>query len=120
MMNDILKELKGIGADVDGILELFGSDASVYERLLKKFINDESYYQGIIDSIEEGDFEEAVLNAHTLEGAAANLGFTELSAAGANILTKLQDGKTDDFKADLERLTEEYNKIKNILAGYIS
>jgi len=120
MIEDIMQKLKDIGVNIDGTMELLANNKALYERLLKKFIEKNPNYQGIIDSFSKGDFEGAIGYSHTLKSVAGNLGFTKLSEISIRILDKLRAGEREGFEGDLAELTEEYNKIKDILSVYIN
>lgn len=120
MIDEVITKLREIGVDIDGTMELLNSNTALYERLLKKFINTNPNYKGIIDSFAENKPENAISYAHTLKSVAGNLGFMELSDLSVKILQRLRNGEREGFEEDLAALTKEYNKIKDVLSVYIS
>lgn len=120
MIEDVMNKLKNIGVDIDATMELLGGNTALYERLLTKFINQNPNYQGIIDSFANNNLEDAISYSHTLKSVAGNLGFTKMCKLSTDILTRLRAGETTGFEDDLAALTEDYEKIKEVLSVYIA
>ena len=69
--DEFLAALDAAGADVDGALNRFMGKVFLYEKFMKKFLDDRSY-PDMLDCLAGHDLEEAFRQAHTLKGVEAN------------------------------------------------
>ena len=88
-MNELLQSLEHWGADTNGALRRVIGDIQFYEQLLRAFSADPSL-QELRTAAEQTHYEEAFRMAHSLKGAAANLGLTPLATALTNIVEDLR------------------------------
>ena len=102
----MLEQLKSLGVDVDGLLDLFGGDEDAYLEILQTFLGDLASYD-VIAPLENGDVETACQNAHALKGAAGNLRMQPLF----EMYTKINDALKNN---DIETAKEAYEAGKNI------
>lgn len=91
------------GFDVDGCLKRFLNNAGLYEKCLKKFLDDDSF-QILVEAYEAGNCQEAFKAAHTLKGLTSNLGIDPLYHILQPMVEKL---RVDDLN-----VTEEIEKLK--------
>ena len=88
------EELDIFGVDVRAGLKRTGSDRRRYERLLRKFAEQEANtVEAIRAALEIGDPATAERAAHSLKGAAGTLGATSLSQAAALAETAIKTGQ---------------------------
>lgn len=97
------------GADVENTLKRFMGNEAIYEKFLKKFM-DNSNYSGLAESIQAKDYEEAFKCAHTLKGVSANLGLDPIYKA-ASELTEEVRGKAND-EVNSERVQEIWQELQ--------
>ena len=115
MTNEQMKALKDGGLVVDKTIERFSGSADIYERFLKKFINDKSYDQ-IAPAFASNDREAALTAAHTLKGVSANLGMTALYEACTKTVALLRADQFEEARvscADIDRTYQDVCAIIN-------
>ena len=106
----MLEELKSLGVDVDGLLDLFGGDVDAYGEILQTFLSDLESYD-VVSALSNGEYEKACQNAHALKGAAGNLRMQPLFEMYTQINNALKDSDVDTAKAVLEAGIEKQQKI---------
>ncbi len=120
-MDDLLKQkLAENGADVDGAIRRFMGNEALYSKFLGK-LKDDTSYENLLKSLDQGNFEEAFKCAHTLKGVSANLGLDPISEISSN-LTELLRGK-EASEVDLEQVSTERRELVKkyeIFAGIIT
>lgn len=84
-----------IGGDFNDVLTRLSKD-SLVERFALMYLSDGSF-DILMKSVESGNISEEFRAAHSLKGVSANLGFTELSKAAAELTEQLrsQTGPAD-------------------------
>ena len=120
-----------MGADYEGVLERFSSEALV-KKFALKFLDDNSY-SNLEDALADGNVENAFRAAHTLKGVCLNLGFDNLYKVSSDITEilrkkKLQNGgmyrrcifqgwsgKLTGTKEAFENVKEQYNITVNAI-----
>lgn len=103
------------GADVANTLEerFMGSEA-LYVRFLKKLLVDANFGQ-MKEALLSGDIKGIELKAHTLKGACATLGLTELSDKFGHVVAMVRNGETDTEKLSFY-IEDAGNKLRQVLA----
>lgn len=103
------------GADVANTLEerFMGSEA-LYVRFLKKLLADTNYGQ-LKEALLSGDVKAIELKAHTLKGACATLGLTELSDKFGHVVAMVRGGETDEAKLRAH-IEDAGTKLRQVLA----
>ena len=81
------------GVDTKSALRRTGGNPKRYEMLLRKFAESTAVDE-IRDALAKGDTETAARAAHSLKGAAANLGATAVAEAAAKVEKAIQTGGT--------------------------
>jgi signal transduction histidine kinase/DNA-binding response OmpR family regulator/HPt (histidine-containing phosphotransfer) domain-containing protein len=81
------------GVDTKSALRRTGGNPKRYEMLLRKFA-ESTAVEEIRDALAKGDTETAARAAHSLKGAAANLGATAVAEAAAKVEKAIQTGVT--------------------------
>ena len=106
---------QAFGGDYQEVLSRLRADERI-ARFLQKVVDDGSYALHV-DSIAQGNGEEAFRAAHTLKGVCANLSITRLGESSSALTEALRDRViTDNVQPLLQRVTEDYNlTISSIL-----
>lgn len=101
-----LDMLEQKGFDVNGCLKRFLNNAGLYEKCLKKFLEDDSYHS-LVEAYEAGNCQEAFKAAHTLKGLTSNLGIDPLYHILQPMVEKL---RADDLNVaqEIEQLKIAY------------
>jgi two-component system sensor histidine kinase/response regulator len=81
------------GIDTKSALRRTGGNPKRYEMLLRKFA-ESTAVEEIRDVLAKGDMATAARAAHSLKGAAANLGATAVAEAAAKVEKEIQKGET--------------------------
>lgn len=96
-----------MNADFDEVARRFGSEAMV-KKFAVKFLNDSSYNDLCI-GLAENNGENAFRAAHTLKGTCANLGFSALYTAAAELTEKLRGRSTEGSEELFAKVKEQYD-----------
>ena len=67
------EKLEAVGVEYDEVLKRFMGKEDFYLRMLKKFLDDKNY-EGLKQSVEDKNWQEAFTHAHTVKGLCGNLG----------------------------------------------
>lgn len=113
------KSLEDNGTDVETVLKRFLGNEAMYMKFIMKFMDDKSY-EGVIESIEKKDYEEAFKSAHSLKGVTANLGIEPIRAAASRITDLLRNKPVEEVDvSELEeckkQLQEAYGSFQKII-----
>lgn len=121
-MDELLKQkLIENGADVEGTLHRFMGNETLFLKFLRKF-KDDTNYAGLVESLDQGNYEEAFKYAHTLKGVSANLGLDPVCKP-ASALTELLRGKAacevdmDQVAAQKAVLVEAYGRFVELIGN---
>ena len=106
--------LCGAGIDVEQTLERFMGRETMLEHFWQKFLAASSY-QKLVASLQEGNAEKALFDAHTLKGEAVTLGFTDLHAAVLHLEMLLRAGDWEEAVARMPAVTSAYQRIQEVL-----
>ena len=77
MDETIRQRLEAAGINVEEALERFMGNEMLFQRFLKKFLEDESYRK-LEESVQAGDPDGALKASHTLKGVCGNLSMNVL------------------------------------------
>ena len=113
-MNSLLRELELWGCDVDGAMNRFLNDQSLYENCLRMLAED-SGFQELKQALLAGDVKAAFDSAHTLKGVIANMGLTPMSQIIVNMVETLRAGNICGLMPSYEKLALENEHLKQIL-----
>jgi HPt (histidine-containing phosphotransfer) domain-containing protein len=114
------QDIRGRAAvDFTRIQETSDGDTDFERELLEVFVEDcEDRLQRLRAAITAGRQDEIVREAHTIKGAAANVGTTELQGL-ATQLEVLADASTPEGHALLGQLTEAFGRVKAAIGEYL-
>ena len=105
-----------LGGDLEGTLKRMCNKRLV-ERFVLRFLSDESF-PALAKAMSEESYEDAFRAAHSLKGAAANLGFTKLYEASAALTEALRGGKKPQEDALLLQVRVEYDRTMEVLRKF--
>ena len=94
-----------VGGDLSDVLERL-EDLDIVKFYLPEFENDPTY-EGLMQSLKNGDLQSAFRAAHTLKGIGYNLGLNRLGDRAAALCEVLHTGSVPAPEL-LRQLTEEY------------
>ena len=104
------------GVDLPGTLLRLGLDLETCLQLLRRFgAGQREELEGLRAALARGDRETALHNAHSLKGAALNLGAAAVGGAARDLEECLRGG-TGDCPEQMERLQERMRELADSLA----
>jgi HPt (histidine-containing phosphotransfer) domain-containing protein len=96
--------------------ERLGGDAELFEEIIGVFLDDAPLQMGKLqEALEKGDSREVELQAHSLKGAAMNIGGTALQGLAHEIENKGKIRDLDCARPLLSELEAEFEKLKLVL-----
>lgn len=112
---------RGRGEDYPVIIGRFMGNENLLKKFVKNFPDDPTYGR-LCEAMEAKDWPQVEMSAHTLKGVAANLSFSKLFQASADLVSvireqetekaeSLQRGSTGNIRAGLN-LGKEYGSRK--------
>ena len=110
------RRLREGGVDVDGALErLMGSEA-LLEKLLDKFVRDETY-PALEQAIAGEDWEGALRASHTLKGMCGNLSMTVLYGLFTRQVDAIRAGDRGEAAELMKAIAPAYRAVCQAVAG---
>ncbi len=104
--------------DKNGLLDRLDGDEAVLTEVLKTFLEDApQQFRMIEEAVAEGDVARTLLSAHTLKGAAGNVGAVGLEAAAYWLEKAASDGRHDQFQPLLHSIRDELSQFEKALNG---
>lgn len=105
------------GWDVAGTRKRLMNDDALYQELLLKYKKD-THLETLRMRLQEEDYEGAFLEAHTLKGIAANLGFVPMKAPADTLTELLRNAKEEaSWQADVREKMKALEKAhKDVVA----
>ena len=94
--------------DVDEVLERCRGNSSLFDRILRRFLEKAPEQAGwLVERIDTRDAEQVEMTAHTIKGMAANLSAGDLSAVAERIEAAGRAGDFELATADVDELLRE-------------
>lgn len=105
------EELAAIGVEYDEVLKRFMGKEDFYLRMLKKFLDDKNY-DGLKQSVADGDWQTAFNHAHTVKGLCGNLGLGGILKYVVPLTEELRhepydENKIRDYMAEANQAYEQ-------------
>lgn len=115
---DLLEELKALGVNVDEGLERLMGNASLYERMLVKFLElmDKSPVNPHFDC---NNYEDVIEIAHAVKSSAGNLSITPIYEAYAEVVRLLREAQPERAKEILKNVQPVQTDILNCIEKYV-
>lgn len=88
---------RGRGEDYPVIIGRFMGNENLLKKFVKNFPDDPTYGR-LCEAMEAKDWPQVEMSAHTLKGVAANLSFSKLFQASADLVSVIREQETE--KAD--------------------
>lgn len=115
-------ELKEAGADVETTVRRFMGNEAMYEKFLKKLL-DNPNFDNLNVNMEAKNYEEAYKDAHTLKGVAANLGLDPVQKTTSDLVEELRGKKNEEVDearavAAWKELQVVYQKFYELISAH--
>lgn len=114
MKSHILEQLKLAGNNIDEYLDRFEGDEETCEMLVSMFTQDGSF-KAYLDSYAEGNYSACREHAHSIKGAAANVGLSLLSSRAFDVMIAIDRGSFDSLPELNEAMSVIYYETIKIL-----
>ena len=108
----MLKRIPGV--DYESAIERMSDDTAFYVELLRLFFNDNPSKK-LVMLFEKGDYANAIYEAHSIKGTAANLGLVEIAQIAANIHLNLKRKDESQAKTMLQELEKACQLMSSII-----
>jgi histidine phosphotransfer protein HptB len=100
------------------LAENLGLEVDEYRELIDLFIDTGSAdFQKIQDGLSGNDSDVVMRSAHTIKGAAGNLGLMEVSKTAGTIEEKATNNQLDDLDEAIQTLRAQFDAIESFVAG---
>lgn len=110
--------LTAASVDVNDALErLMGSEA-LFERLLKKFLED-SNFASLERAIDADDAKSALVFSHTLKGLCGNLSMTKLAGLFTEQTALLRKGDFNEAKEMMPAISSAYQDVSEAVGRIV-
>ena len=106
--------LKQLGVNIPVLLERFSNNEALLCKFILRFTKDPTMSL-LQTAVKEKDYSDVLMQAHTLKGVTANLGFEQLSKECNHLVIALRASDTascDRLNADI---CTEYDRIVDVL-----
>ncbi len=100
------------------LAENLGLEVDEYRELIELFIDTGSVdFQKIQDGMASSDAEQVMRSAHTIKGAAGNLGLMDVSESAKIIEENATNNKLDGLEETISTLKAQFEAIKAFVSG---
>ncbi len=113
----LISELGELGVNTNDAMQRFMGNEALYERMLKK-LPPVVAQQEVMKYLEEGDYETALVNAHTLKGVMGNLSVTPLFDAYTDIVAFLRENAPEKAKERMQGVLDVQEKVVACIDKY--
>lgn len=113
---NIQDAIKEMNIDYDTAVNRFGGSETIYQRFLKKFLNDNTYYE-LEQAWEKQNYEEIEKKAHTLKGVAGNLNLENLFSISNNLVQKIRNKQYENLDENYQQIKEEYEHVRAVITN---
>ncbi|HIR52229.1 MAG TPA: Hpt domain-containing protein [Candidatus Onthovicinus excrementipullorum] len=108
--------LKQAGISVEEVLGRFMGNDALLERMLHKFLEDQTYAQ-LAEAMEQEDRDRAFQAAHTLKGVCGNLSMDRLFHLVSEQVELLRSGSWGAAQAMMPSVTRAYDAVCSSIGG---
>ena len=112
---EIRETLETLGVDYEVLKMRFSNNENLLSKFILKFPDDVCYAR-LQTAVQTKDYEAVLMEAHSLKGVAANLGFETLFLRCSELVQYLRDGHTEHVEELNNAITAAYNIIIDGLA----
>lgn len=103
------------GTDIPGAISRFMGNEEMYMSFLTELFTEDTTFADLETAVSSGDSKGTETAAHTLKGAAANMGLDTLSRAADGIVQAARAGNTGNIPALFDICRSEYGKIRALI-----
>lgn len=111
---DLQEASKELNIDYNAALTRFGGSEAIYQRFLKRFLQENTYNE-LQQAWEKGDYEEVEKKAHTLKGVAGNLSLENLFSISNELVQTIRNKQYENTQEIYQRLQEDYKHTITVI-----
>ena len=104
---NLQEAIKELNINYDEALTRFGGSEAIYQKFLKRFLDDNTYYE-LEQAWENQNYEEIEKKAHTLKGVAGNLNLENLFSISNDLVQKIRNHQYENLDENYQQIKEEY------------
>ena len=112
---DIKKLYALEGENISQAIGRFMGNEEMYFDFLTELFTEDETFENLASAVSEGDEKKIETEAHTLKGAAANMGLDALSKAAGGIVQAVRGGNASDIPALFDSCSREYDKVRTLV-----
>lgn len=102
------------GIDYDTGLDRFAGNSELFEKFIRRFLED-THYEELQKVLREGDWEEGFHVAHTLKGVVGNLSFSTYYETITPVAEALHQGDIDEAKKLMPLVDKAHRQVVQVL-----
>lgn len=102
--------LKNVGIDTDSAVERFMGNETLYAKMLKKFVDDNTF-SSLLKAVAEDRKKDALDISHSLKGICGNLSLDLLYKLLSDQVTLMRNEQWEEAFGLMPEITESYNQI---------
>ncbi len=113
-----LEELKKAGMNVNEFLDRIMGNTALVKLFVKKFVEDTNY-NALVLSIENGDMKAAEMHCHTLKGMCGNMSLTGLFDLFYSQLALFRSGSFEEAIAKMQEISPLFEEAITNMKLYL-
>jgi len=113
---NLQEAIKEMNIDYDTAVNRFGGSEALYQKFLKRFLDDNTYYE-LEQAWEKQNYEEIEKKAHTLKGVAGNLNLDKLFSVSNDLVQKIRNKQYENLDESYQQIQEEYKNIRAVITN---
>ncbi len=106
--------LEKLGINKGEIISRFANNTNLVEKFIKAFLKDNTYYE-LKEAVDNLDYKEIEIKAHTLKGISLNLSFHTLFLLCTELVNDIRAHKYNKIKELFLDIKNEYERICKII-----
>ncbi|MGN0687407.1 MAG: Hpt domain-containing protein [Oscillospiraceae bacterium] len=110
--------LTNAGIDVDSAIGRFVGNKDLYARMLRKFLEEQSY-NNLVNAIAENNESDALAASHTLKGLCGNLSLTHLFELFSEQVTLMRASEWDKAVGMMPEISKSYEEITTAIKNWL-
>lgn len=114
-MGNIIEILRSQGCDMDGAMRRFMNDEEFYQSFLSKLVEDPAF-DGLVSALDSGDIKTAFECAHTLKGVIGNMGITPMYETICAMVEPLRGGSAEGCAEKCQKLLVQRTELSELIA----
>lgn len=110
------EKLMTVGVEYDEVLKRFMGKEDFYLRMLRKFLDDQNY-NGLKQAVNDKNWKDAFVYAHTVKGLCGNLGLGGILDYAAPLTEELRSEPYDEesIMHHMRHVTKAYDKTVEVI-----